>query len=268
MKRILITGAAGRIGKALCAGLKQSDLMLRLCDVVTLDDVTENEEFFVTDITNINQLEQVMENIDCVVHLAGIPGGDDWENLLPNNIQGTFNVFEAARRKKIKRVIYASSNRVISFYRKEKILNNSVMPRPDNLYGVTKVFGEALGRLYADKYGLSVICIRIGSFEDQPKNERHLRTWLSPNDFVQLVQRCIEANSIHFEIVYGVSANTQSRWDNSPVNGLLHYKPIDNAENYASNLQKTDKSSSSIANLFHGGEFCEIGFVGSVDEIT
>ena len=109
-------------------------------------------------------MEQATAGIDCVVHLAGQSTEAEWEKVLPLNIEGCYNVFEAARRSGVKRIVFASSNHAVGFHRRERFIDDTVLPRPDTRYGVSKVFGEALGRLYADKYGLSVACLRIGTF--------------------------------------------------------------------------------------------------------
>ncbi len=133
------------------------------------------------------------------------------------NIEGCYNVFEAARRQNVRRVVFASSNHAIGYHRREKFLDDTVQPRPDSLYGVSKVFGEALGRMYADKYGMSVACLRIGTFRtpDRPSEARQLLTWISHRDMAQLTARCVEHASYHFTVVYGVSNNLRNRWDNS-----------------------------------------------------
>ena len=217
MKRILITGAAGNIGSALRKGLRGSYPLIRLLDVAPLGTPENGEEPYTADICDAPALETAMAGIDCVVHLAGMPTEAPWEEVLRLNIEGCYNVFEAARRGGVKRIVFASSNHAIGFHRRERFIDTNVVPRPDTRYGVSKVFGEAVGRLYADKYGLSVACLRIGSFltPDRPTDARQLLTWISHRDMVQLVRRCIDCPDYHFVIVYGVSNNLRSRWDNS-----------------------------------------------------
>ena len=141
-----------------------------------------------------------MRGVDCVVHLGAVPGEDTWDKILPANVVGTWNVFEAARRQGVRRVVYASSHHAVGFYRRERDIDQTVVPRPDGIYGVSKVFGEAVGRLFADKHGLSVACLRIGAFRDKPEDRRLLHVWLSPRDAVQLVGCCIDAPDYHFII--------------------------------------------------------------------
>ena len=263
MKKILITGGAGKIGTVLRQGLKEKDFSLHSCDIKDFPKVKKDETILRFDILDIGLLKKAMEGIDCVVHLAGIPHEDTWENILQINIQGTYNVFEAARQAGVKRVIFASSNHAVGFYRTEKTLDAEVVPRPDTYYGVSKVCGEALGRLYADKYGLSVAALRIGSFEEKPHNKRHLRTWMSYEDLVQLVLKCIQAPRFHFVAVYGVSANTQNKWDNAAAH-FLGYAPQDNAQNYVKDCLEADNP---IADQFHGGTYCSMDFEGNATTI-
>jgi len=207
-----------------------------------------------------------MSGIDCVVHLGGVPKEGPWDAILNHNIADTYNVFEAARQCGVERVIFASSNHVIGYYRVGKTVGIDDPQRPDSRYGVSKVFGEALGRLYADKHGMSVACLRIGSFRERPENARQLATWVSPRDLTQLVRRCIDAPHYRFLVLYGVSNNTRSRWRN-PHAALVGYVPLDNAEDYAAELLASASDSGDPAIAFHGGEFCALEFSGDIESI-
>jgi uronate dehydrogenase len=268
MKRILITGAAGQIGVALRKGLRGSYPLVRLLDVAPLGKAEGGEEVITTDIGDIAAIEKAMESIDCVVHLAGASVESPWDKVLPLNIGGCYNTFEAARRQGVKRVIFASSNHAIGFHRRERFIDNTVVPRPDTRYGVSKVFGEAVGRLYADKYGLSVACLRIGTFRtpDRPIEARQLLTWISHRDMVQLVRRCIDHVNYHFVTVYGVSNNLRSRWDNSNVK-FLGYRPEDDSEIFASEILAKGIKEDKIAAQFHGGFYCPMEFSGDTSLI-
>jgi uronate dehydrogenase len=268
MKRILITGAAGQIGVALRHGLRGSYPLIRLLDVAPLGASEAGEEVVSADIRDTAAIESAMTGIDCVVHLAGASVESEWEKVLPLNIEGCYNVFEAARRQGVKRVIFASSNHAIGFHRRERFIDNSVVPRPDTRYGVSKVFGEAVGRLYADKYGLSVACLRIGTFRnpDQPAEARQLLTWISHRDMVQLVRRCIDAPDYHFVTVYGVSNNLRSRWDNTNAK-FLGYRPQDDSEVFAAEILATGAKEDEIAAQFHGGFYCPMEFAGDTSRI-
>ena len=165
-------------------------------------------------------------------------------------------------------MIFASSNHAIGFHRRERFLDNQVEMRPDSRYGVSKVFGEALGRLYADKHGMSVACLRIGTFRtpDRPIDARGLLTWISHRDMVQLVRRCIDYPSYHFIIVYGVSKNLRNRWDNTNVN-FLGYAPQDDSEQFAAEIFAEGKKENEISALFHGAHYCPMEFDGDTSLI-
>jgi uronate dehydrogenase len=266
--RVLITGAAGNIGRVLRRHLHGRYALLRLTDIAAQAPAGAAEEVAVVDIRDIAAVEASMAGIDCVVHLAGIPEEDRWDKILPMNIEGCYNVFEAARRAGVRRVVFASSNHAVGFHRRETFIDTNVQPRPDGRYGVSKVFGEAVGRLYADKYGLSVACLRIGSFrpDDRPGESRHLLTWISHRDMAQLAMRCIEHPRYHFVVAYGVSNNLRNRWDNTPAK-FLGYRPQDDAERFADEVLASSPAEDPIAAQFHGGMYCPIEFVGDTQRI-
>ncbi|MBI4195405.1 MAG: NAD(P)-dependent oxidoreductase [Betaproteobacteria bacterium] len=266
MKRILITGAAGAIGQTLRAGLTGLYRPLRLADIKPIQGITADEEGVMGDLTDFSAVGSMMQGIDCVVHLGGVPREGPWEAILNSNIVGTYNVFEAARQAGVRRVIFASSNHVIGYYRVTQTVGIEEPPRPDSRYGLSKVFGEALGRLYADKHGLSVACLRIGSFRPHPENARQLSTWVSPRDLTQLVRRCIDATHYRYLALYGVSGNTRSRWGN-PHAAVIGYAPQDNAETYAAHLAVPPDNGADPATAFHGGEFCALEFTGDIESL-
>lgn len=266
--RVLITGAAGNIGRVLRAQLQGRYALLRLTDIAPQAPAAAGEEVQTVDIGDPAALARSMQGIDCVVHLAGMPEEAAWDKVLPLNIEGCYNVFEAARSQGVRRLVFASSNHAVGFHRRETFIDTQVAPRPDGRYGVSKVFGEALGRLYADKYGLSVACLRIGSFrpDNRPSEARHLLTWISHRDMAQLVQRSIEHPGYHFVVAYGVSNNLRNRWDNTPAK-FLGYRPQDNAEDHAAHVLATSPPEDPIAAQFHGGMYCPIEFVGDTTRI-
>lgn len=269
MTRVLITGAAGLIGRCLRAELQGAYDDIRLADIAPQAPAGPGETVLHTDIRNIASLEAAMQSVDCVVHLAGIPGEGPWETVRDLNIDGCFNAFEAARRQGVKRFIFASSNHAVGFNRRERVLDDQVLPRPDTRYGVSKVFGEALGRLYADKHGMSVACLRIGTFRtpDEPAESRQLLSWVSHRDLAQLVRRCIDYPSYHFIVAYGVSNNQRSRWSNASVD-FLGYRPLDDSEVYASAILAKGIVENPLAAPFHGGFYCPIEFSGDPDRVV
>ena len=178
-----------------------------------------------------------------------------WKGILNANIIGCYNMFEAARINGVKRIIFPSSNHATGFYRRATTIDHRVYPKPDGRYGVSKVFGEALGSLYADKYGMEVFCMRIGNVNPVPIDKRRLSIWFSPRDLAQLVTIGIEHPEIRFEIVYGVSRNTRSWYDNSNAY-RLGYQPQDDAESYAKEVMESEKPGGDpIAEKYQGGTF-------------
>lgn len=236
-KRVLITGAAGRIGSVLREAFRDRYLLrLMYHEKALLPE--GDEEAVMGDILIFDSILKAMKGVDAVVHLAAAVGGfAPWERILNLNIIGTYNVFETACQSGIKKIVFASSNHVAGFWEKEGVYTTVEMPvRPDSLYGVSKAFGEALVRYYVDQFGMSIICLRIGSFLGKdppgPLSGRVLSTWISNRDMAQLVWRSIETN-LPFGIFYGISDNTRKFWDISNARKLLGYSPQDDAEKFA-----------------------------------
>lgn len=254
MQRVLITGAAGGIGTTVRHGLRGRVPHLRLNDIRPLTAEHDAEEIAVGDLHDPEAALTVTRDVDCIVHLAGVPVEDTWAPILRNNIAACFALFEAARINRVKRVVFASSNHVIGYYASNTDVDAVAPPRPDSRYGVSKVFGEALARLYADKHGLEVACLRIGSFREAPENPRQLATWISPKDMVSLVWRCIAAERFHFLVIYGVSANTRIRWHDMD-RAVIGWRPEDDAERFAARFADAD-AGNDLAARFHGGDYC------------
>jgi uronate dehydrogenase len=269
LRRVLITGAAGEIGTALRASLARRYTTLRLIDRRPIGPTAPGEEDGgLVELEDLPALEAAMHDVDAVIHLGGVPREADWQAIHASNIVGAYHAFEAARRTRVRRFVFASSNHVIGFHRRDRDLDETAPVRPDSRYGASKAFGEALARLYADKHGLEVVCLRIGSFRPRPTDVRMLMTWLSPRDLGALAIAALEAPRIHFEIVYGVSANTRRRWRDRAAE-RLGYRPTDDAERYAQEILATAKAGAdpAPAELYHGGRFCALEFDGDPDRI-
>ena len=253
--RVLVTGAGGLIGRLVMEGLDDQ------YDLVGLARDLSGYATVIADVSDLDALVPTMEGIDAVVHLAADSSVQaPWERVLPDNLIGTYNVFEAARRAGVKKVVFASSNHAIGTYETEgapeiyelddpRSYDHTVEIRPDSLYGVSKVYGEALGRYYADHHGLAVFCLRIGGVRapDDPshptqlwadmsdtspetvaKRKRMRAVWLSERDCVQLIARCLESDE-RWALVYGISDNPRQFWDIGHARGLLGYAPRDGA---------------------------------------
>jgi uronate dehydrogenase len=239
-RTVLVTGAAGHIGRITCAGLAARGWKVRGLDRVPLDAVDGlAEPPVVADIRDTEAVRAATAGVDAVVHLAGIPTEAPFEEILGNNIEGTFEVFDAARRQGVRRIVYASSNHAVGYTPRTALATVEVPPRPDTYYGVSKVFGEALGRLMVDRYGLEVVCLRIGSWKQYPESVRELSSWLSPADGVRLIHAALSAPDVGFTVVYGISANTRAWWDLAPARAL-GYLSVDDAEEYADRIPGAD----------------------------
>ncbi len=248
---VLVTGSAGRIGRELCARLPALGWTVRGFDRASGDG----------DITSPTDLDAALPGVDAIVHLAGIPNEQPWPVLRDANIEGLVQVFEAARRAGVRRVVYASSNHAAGFWPVADEQPPDLPPRPDTLYGVSKAFGEALGRYYADRYGMQVACLRIGTFAPRPEHLRALSTWLSPSDCARLVDAALRHGALTYTIVWGVSANTRRTW-NLDAGHAIGYFPVDDAEQFAAGLPN---SAPDPSDGLLGGGFTTPGF--GIDEV-
>lgn len=255
LKNVLITGACGNIGAVLHESLRK-DFRLRLSDLKPVESLGDGEEQMLCDLQDFDAVCDLMENIDAVVHLAGIPHEAPFEDILAVNMVGTRNVYEAARIQRVKRVVYASSNHAIGFEPMDSFPDASSTYRPDTLYGVSKVFGESLGRMYHDRFGLEVVCQRIGTFAEKPTEMRHLHTWISFRDMVQLTRACLTHPDPGFALVYGLSGNTRNFADNR-VAEKMGYRPEDNAEAFLPALLAAGHTLDELQDLKIGGSFAE-----------
>ena len=260
MKTLLITGAAGDVASHLRRELA-GRYKLRLSDIKPMTNLAAGEEFMRADIASMEELAHVTRGVDAIVHLGGFSVEGPWDAILPANIIGTYNVFEAARRNGVKRILFATSNHAVGFYRRDETIDHRVYPRPDSRYGVSKVFGEALGSLYADKYGMEIFNMRLGNVNPRPVDKRRLAIWISPRDLAQLVILGIEHPDIRFEVVYGVSGNRRSWYDNANAE-RLGYRPQDDSESSAEEVLRNEKPGADpLAETYQGGTFvlAEIG---------
>ena len=255
MSAVLLTGAAGKIGTSLRGSLPALGWTVRSFDRAAGDGIITG------DVTSPSDLDAVVPGVDAIVHLAGQPNEAPWPVIREANLDGTFQLFEAARRHGVRRVVYASSNHAVGFTPLEGELAADIAPRPDTLYGVSKVFGEALGRYYVDRYKFHVACLRIGTFAERPPDLRALATWLSPGDCARLIDACLRAKDLAYSIVWGISANTRRSWSLA-AGHALGYFPADDAEVYAGSLPDSEAYPS---DAFVGGGFTSAGF--GIDEV-
>jgi uronate dehydrogenase len=255
MKTILITGAAGDVGTHLRRELA-GKYVLRVSDLRSLKKINKEEQFVRADISKMPEALRITKGVDAIVHLGGYSVEGPWEGILNANIIGCYNVFEAARRNRVKRILFPTSNHAVGFYRRDQTIDHRVYIKPDSRYGVSKVFGEALGSLYSDKYGMEVFCMRIGNVNATPIDKRRLSILFTPRDLAQLVTIGIEHPDVRFEIVYGISRNKRAWYDNSNAY-RLGYQPKDDSEKWAAEVLAREKPGGDpVAEAHQGGVFC------------
>ena len=277
IKKVLITGAAGLCGSVLYDGLIKKGYKIICCDKkITPSNAAKKIKLKVSDkikkidLKNFKSLVKITKGIDAAIHFGGIPRHtpkeDIYSKILENNISGTYNLFEACRINRVKRIIFASSAHVIGFHNRKNRIDEKCTLRPDSHYAVSKCFGEALASLYSDKYDIKTMSIRIGSVLPQPTDERFLSTWISFRDLVHLVDIGLKSSKLHCSVVYGISKNKRSWWKNNSAY-KLGYKPKDNAEKFIKNSISKNERKDPIALKFHGGVFTSDKFKGNLKAI-
>ncbi|RJQ68506.1 NAD(P)-dependent oxidoreductase [Pseudonocardiaceae bacterium YIM PH 21723] len=248
---ILITGAAGGVGTILRPRLAKPGRTLRLLDLEPLSTV-DGEESITATVTDLDAMTEACRGADALIHLGGLSLEDDWPSIMDTNINGTYVALEAARRAGVPRVILASSNHAVGYYPNDgETAPDDLFPRPDTYYGVSKVAMEALGSLYSDRYGLDVICLRIGSCFDKPRNARMLASWMSPDDCARLMEAALSTPEPGFQVVWGISANTRGWWSLDGARAI-GYEPQDDAEVYAAEVESLVDPYDKLL----GGAFC------------
>jgi uronate dehydrogenase len=235
-RRILMTGAAGRIGATLRAGLAGRHPRWRLLDRRPVPDPRPDEEVAVADLGDQAALHRAVEGVDALIHLAGAPDPLDHDEMFRANVDGITRLFAAARRAGVRRIVFASSNHAYGMRPVGHRVRVDEPPRPDSFYGVTKAYGETLLRWMHDKHGVESVSLRIGSFGDRPGQQRHLSTWLSPRDAVELFDRALKQPGVGAAIVVGMSRNARLAVGD-PNWAAIGYAPVDDAESHAARLR-------------------------------
>ncbi len=254
-----MTGAAGLIGRYLRDLLPEAYPKLRLSDIADLGEARPGEELDRTDLRDRAAVDKMVQGVDGIIHLGGIPGKHTWDDISAINIEGTRNVLEAAREHGVKRIVFASSNHAIGFYPRDQRIDHTAAPLPDSRYGVSKAAGEALCAMYAYRHAIGALVIRIGHVNLRPKEDRHLAIWQSPRDLLQLVRIGLDRPGLRHEVVYGVSDNQRSWWDNANA-VRLGYRPVDRSEDYASSVTagapQSCAADEAIVGKYQGGFYC------------
>lgn len=258
---ILVTGASGTLGRLLAGRLAARGYRLRLSDIIPFPDpLPQGAEFVQADLVDDAAVVNVVTDADAIVHLGGISVEKPFRPVIDANILGLTHLFEAARAEG-QRIVFASSNHAIGFYQRGETLAAADPMRPDGYYGLSKAYGELLGRMMFDKHGLESVHMRIGSCLPKPTEARHLSTWLSHDDLERLVVAALKAKKTGHAIVWGVSANQRSWWKDDDAE-RIGYVPQDDAERFAPLPEEGD----AITRRFQGGSFTAIDYTRATAE--
>ena len=258
--RLLLTGAAGALGRQLRPRLKRLCATLRLSDIGDLGGAAAGEELQAARLEDAQAVHKLLDGVDAVVHLGGVSTEQPWQPILEANVMGVVHLYEAARKHGVKRIVFASSNHVTGFYRQDEVISPQDPVRPDGFYGLSKAWGENVSRFYFDRHGIESACLRIGSSFPEPKDRRMLATWLSYDDLDRLVTACLTTPVLGHAIVYGMSDNTNVWWDNTSARHI-GFRPQDSSERFRAALeakQPTINLNDPTA-TYQGGAFVRIG---------
>lgn len=259
LNRLLLTGAAGGLGRVLRETLKPYAHTLRLSDIAEMAPVGAGEETVVCNLADKAAVHDLVAGCDAIVHLGGVSVERSFEEVLEGNIKGVFHIYEAARRHGVRRVVFASSNHVIGFYKQTEHIDARVPKRPDGYYGLSKSFGEDMASFYFDRYGIETVSIRIGSSFPEPLNRRMLCSWLSYRDLTTLVEKSLFTPNVGHTIVYGMSDNRNVWWDNSAAT-VLGFMPQDSSEPFRAQVEAQAPVAATDPNaIYQGGGFTAQG---------
>lgn len=259
-KCLLLTGAAGGLGRVLRPRLKARCTTLRVSDIAELGAAAPGEELVPAPLEDRAAMLALLEGVDAVVHLGGVSIEKPFDVILPANIVGAYNLYEAARKQGTKRIVFASSNHVTGFYRQDEVIDATMPMRPDGNYGLSKAFGENLAQLYWDRWGIETVSLRIGSSTPEPIDRRMLATWLSHDDLERLVVAALTAPIVRHTVVYGLSDNTTAWWDNTPAKHL-GWRPQDSSEPWRAEREAAQPhiDRNDPAAVYQGGIFVKQG---------
>jgi uronate dehydrogenase len=259
-RRLLLTGAAGGLGRELRPRLKAYCDTLRVSDIAPLGAAGVGEEVQVAALQDRDAVHALLQGVDAVVHLGGVSVEGPFEPILQANIVGMHHLYEAARKHGVKRIVYASSNHVTGFYRQDEVIDARMPMRPDGNYGLSKAFGEQLAQFYFDRYGLETVSVRIGSSFPEPKDRRMLATWLSYDDLERLVVSSLTAPVVGHTVIYGLSDNAVRWWDNTPA-VHIGYRPQDSSEAFRAAIEarQAPLDMQDPVTLYQGGGFVAKG---------
>ena len=256
---VLLTGASGALGRSLAAYLAGLGWPLRLTDIAPFPGaLPDGAAFTRMDLNDGVALLRLAEGCGTVLHLGGVSTAQPFEDVLGPNIRGVHHVYEAARRERA-RVVFASSNHSIGFHERATMLDADCGFRPDSFYGLSKAYGELMGRLYWDKHGVENVNIRIGSCFPEPVDDRMLATWLSYADFNRLMERCTLAGPVGHSVVWGASANARMTWWRRDQRARVGWAPQDSADGFAPQLEKV-VTDNPVLERYQGGGYAATNY--------
>ena len=260
MTKVALSGAGGQLGRFLRRALFDKGVDLRSAGGRSpLEPLHPGEDVTYGDLQESDNVDRLLAGVDVLIHMAGTSVERPLPEIIDNNLVGLNAVYEGARRHAVKRIVFASSNHAIGMHDVGAKLGLDCDFRPDGFYGLSKMWGEGMGRLYWDKHGIETVSVRIGSAIERPTEFRHLSTWFGLEDLLSFTMRCIEAPRAGYTVVWGVSNNTRSYW--TPTGSeALGWKPVQNAEDYAAEILAKENPVSEIGRRYQGGNFAAIDF--------
>ena len=258
--RILMTGAAGGLGKAMRGPLKANCQVLRLSDLVDCGPAQAGEEVSQVDLADEAAMLKLLDGVNAVVHFGGVSTEASWASVLAPNIIGLYNLYEGARKQGVQRIVFASSNHATGFYKQSETIGVDAAPRPDGFYGLSKAFGEDISRFYFDRHGIETACLRIGSSFPEPVDRRMLASWLSYDNLYRLLTACLTTPVLGHSIIYGMSDNSVTWWSNDKARHI-GYKPQDSSDRFRDVIyaQTAAPDLADPAVQFQGGGFVKKG---------
>lgn len=261
MTKVALSGAGGNVGRILRVELPKRGVDLRSAGGTRpLEPLRDGEDVMHGDLRDPAVVDRLLRGVDVLVHMAGTSVERPLPEIIENNLVALHQVYEGARRHGVRRIVFASSNHAFGMYPVDAKLKLDAPVRPDGFYGLSKVWGEAMARMYWDKHGIEGVALRIGTTMGQPPdNERQLSTWMGTDDLVQLVMRSIEATDIGYAAVWGISDNTRAYYDLAEGNAI-GYRPTQNAERWADEIAKRPNPLDPVARRFQGGQFVTLDY--------
>jgi uronate dehydrogenase len=261
MTKVALSGAGGNMGKTLRIELHKRGVDLRSAGGrLPLEPLYPGEDIMHGDLREPIVVDRLLRGVNVLIHLAGVSVERPLPELIEHNLLGLYQVYEGARRNKVRRVIFASSNHAFGMHSVKDKLKVDAPFRPDSFYGLSKVWGEAMARMYWDKHGIEGISVRIGTaFSRPPAELRHLSTWFGDEDLIQLIMQCITVPDVGYMAVWGVSNNARSYWDNTGTE-KLGFNPRQNSEDFAAEILKEPNPLDPIAQQFQGGGFVTLDY--------